>query len=59
MNPNDIAMIERVVTSMFAAAEILDSQTAVDPSIAKAEANRLRTLIPQLERLIPASSLSV
>lgn len=58
MDPNDIAMIERAVTSMLAAAELLDSHAAADP-IAKAEADRLRALIPQLERLIPASSLSV
>ncbi len=59
MNTNDIAIIERAVTSMFAAAELLDSNIGVDPKIAKAEAHRLRTLIPLLEQLIPASSLSV
>ncbi len=59
MNTNDIAIIERAVTSMFAAAELLDSNTGLDPKIAKAEADRLRTLIPLLEQLIPSSSLSV
>ena len=59
MNTNDIAVIERAVTSMFAAAELLESSSGFDPRIAKAEADRLRALIPLLEQLIPKSSLSV